>query len=278
KELQVAENQRRAEEALKKKTSAIPTIIGAVADNENKNDANSLENALKNQQQGTQNKLQFGQAEEGGLTSANFGKSQREREREEQEARLKEQRDRVERMRLEKERKDALDRQRRQAEAEQKNYDAAVQKTSQQMKSYAQNAYNEWNRVTPQAFVQGELASKPVTAAASGITANIPANKGGQGQSQDSISTTKTIGNKNVGFVKKRKEVIKAGTVLYGVLDTAVNSDEKGPVLATIVSGKYQGGRLVGAFTHQDQQETVIIQFSTMSLPKRTKSLAVQAV
>jgi len=274
KELQVADNQKRAEEALKKKTSAIPTIIGAVAEDDNRGDANSLENALKSQQQGTQNKLQFGQAEEGSLASAGFvGKSAREREREEQEARLKEQRDRLDKVRIEKERKDELERQRRLAETEQKNYDASVKATSAQMKSYTQGAYNEWSKSPVQAYVQGELASKPYKPnTGTGLTTT-------QGKAtQNSTNQTRVIGNRVVGTLTKPKAYIKAGTVLFAVLDTSVNSDEKGPILATIVSGKFQGGKVVGAFTHADYQESVIMQFSTMSLPKKAKSLSVQAV
>lgn len=294
KELQIADNQRRAEEALKKKTSAIPTIIGAVADSDSKNDANSLENALKNQQQGTQNKLQFGQAEEGGLASAGFiGKSAREREREEQEARLKEQRDRVEKLRIEKERREELERQRRQAEAEAKAYEASIKVIANQMKGYTQNAYNEWSKYPSQAFVQGELASKSPkqgAGAAGGSGGGSSSSRRGVGYDTGSTEGGKPAsnfltvldnnryGNSTTGTLKKRKDVVKAGTVLFAVLDTAVNSDEKGPILATVVSGKFQGARVVGAFTHSDYQETVIMQFSTISIPKQTKSRSIQAV
>lgn len=274
KELQVADNKKRSEEALKKKTSAIPTIIGAVSDDDPKAGANSLESALKNQQQGTSNKLQFGQAEEGSLANAGFvGKSLREREMEEQEARIKEQRDRLEKQRIEKERREELERQRRLAEQEQKNYDASVKTISAQMKSYSQGAYNEWNKIPAQAYVQGELASKPYKPN-TGTTTVVTKNS----QGSTSQTPTRIIGNRVVGEIRKPKQVIKAGTVLFAVLDTAVNSDEKGPILATVVSGKYSGGRVVGAFTHADYQESVIMQFSTLSLPKRTKSTSIQAV
>jgi type IV secretory pathway VirB10-like protein len=278
KELQVADNKKRSDEALKKKTSAIPTIIGAVSDEDSKTNANSLESALKNQQQGTSNKLGFGQAEEGSLANAGFvGKSLREREMEEQEARIKEQRDKLEKQRIEKERREELERQRRLAEQEQKNYDASVKAVSAQMKAYSQGAYNEWTKFPVQAYVQGELASKPYkpnTPSTTIITT------GGQGSGSGSATQTPTriIGNRVVGEIRKPKQVIKAGTVLFAVLDTAVNSDEKGPILATVVSGKYSGGRVVGAFTHADYQESVIMQFSTLSLPKRTKSTSIQAV
>lgn len=294
KELQVADNKKRAEEALKKKTSAIPTIIGAVANDEGKTDANSLESALRNQQQGTQNKLQFGQAEEGSLAAAGFvGKSAREREREEQEARVKAERDRIEKARLEKERKDELERQRRAAEQEQKSYDQQTKAIANQMKTYTQGAYNEWSKYPQQSYVQGELASKPARSASSFVPTTQPGAGTGSGSNTNrsssaavrtglvdgpSGSSSGQFGNRSVGTVKKKKQVIKAGTVLYAVLDTAVNTDEKGPILATIVSGKLQGSRVIGAFTHADYQESIIMQFSTLSMPKRTNSMAIQAV
>lgn len=275
KELQVADNKKRSEEALKKKTSAIPTIIGAVSDEDNKSSTNSLESALRNQQQGTQNKLQFGQAEEGSLASAGFvGKSLREREMEEQEARIKEQRERLDKIRIEKERKDELERQRRQAEADQKAYEASIQQISNQMKAYTQGAYSEWSRYPSQAYIEGELASKPYPGAG-GNTATVVPN---QTQNSSTTQPARIIGNKVVGQIKKPKQVIKAGTVLFAVIDTAINTDDKGPILATIVSGKMQGGKVIGAFTHADYEEAVIIQFSTMSLPKRTNSIGIQAV
>ncbi|MGE3320065.1 MAG: TrbI/VirB10 family protein, partial [Candidatus Berkiella sp.] len=238
-----------------------------------------------------QNKLQFGQAEEGSLAAAGFvGKSAREREREEQEARLKEQRDRAEKIRLEKERKEELERQRRAADAEQKNYDAQTKAIANQMRNYTQGAYNEWSKVPTQVFVQGELASKPPRSANSFVPTAQGAGAGSGSSSNrsnsaavrtglvDGPSSSGQIGNRSVGTLKKKSQIIKAGTVLYAVLDTAVNTDEKGPILATIVSGKLQGSRVIGAFTHADYQESVIMQFSTLSMPKRLNSMSIQAV
>ena len=42
------------------------------------------------------------------------------------------------------------------------------------------------------------------------------------------------------------QETIKAGKIMFAVLNTAVNSDEPGPILATIVGGKYKGAKLLG--------------------------------
>lgn len=69
---------------------------------------------------------------------------------------------------------------------------------------------------------------------------------------------------------------VKAGTVMYGVLQTSVNSDEPGPVLATIVGGKFKGGKLIGALTNQGQK--VMLSFNTLTMPNASKSITVNVV
>lgn len=283
-ELQMQENERRAQEALEKKTSAIPTIIGAVGDPASKEnaDAAALEAALKGQDQ----KLQVGM-EGVGFTNTNvFAKSPQEKAREDQEARLKEQRDRLEKMRLDKEKQAELERQNRLAEQQKREYQEAVNKIQTNMKNYAQGAHAEWSKFTPQQYVQGYYADK---------TRPKPGEKGAQGEGSQSGTTVEGVGQGGSreraitpsggifslpGDVRSRKQrvYVKAGTIMYGVLETSVNSDEPGPVLASIVSGKYAGSRLIGAFKHQGQQESIIISFDKMAVPKRTKSLDVDVV
>lgn len=69
---------------------------------------------------------------------------------------------------------------------------------------------------------------------------------------------------------------VKAGTVMYGVLITSVNSDEPGPVLASIVAGKFKGGRLIGSLTNQGQK--VMLTFNTLTLPDSPASIPVNVV
>ncbi|MDX2165207.1 MAG: TrbI/VirB10 family protein [Gammaproteobacteria bacterium] len=69
---------------------------------------------------------------------------------------------------------------------------------------------------------------------------------------------------------------IKAGTVFYGVIETAVNSDEPGPVMATIISGPYKGGRLLGSLTYQ--KDAVMLSFNALSLKNFPKSIPVNVV
>lgn len=70
--------------------------------------------------------------------------------------------------------------------------------------------------------------------------------------------------------------VIKAGTVMFGVLDTGINSDEPSPILATIVLGELKGAKLLGQFTRVDKK--VLVSFTTMSLPNVTNSFTINAV
>ena len=71
--------------------------------------------------------------------------------------------------------------------------------------------------------------------------------------------------------------VIKAGTVLFAVLDTAVNSDyPDSPVMATIVSGKYKGGKLLGKLVTTKgvtgQLDRVTLNFTLMNMDDWIKS------
>ncbi|OIZ99541.1 hypothetical protein BEV13_05605 [Rickettsiella grylli] len=69
---------------------------------------------------------------------------------------------------------------------------------------------------------------------------------------------------------------VKAGTILYAILLTAVNSDEPGPVLAEIVQGKFKGARLMGTLSNQGQK--ILLSFNTLTLPHLSKSVAINTV
>lgn len=48
--------------------------------------------------------------------------------------------------------------------------------------------------------------------------------------------------------------------------------------MATIVSGRYKGARLLGKISHQPRAEKAILSFEVMSIPKYQNSLSVKAV
>ena len=76
--------------------------------------------------------------------------------------------------------------------------------------------------------------------------------------------------------------LIKAGSIIFGVLDTAVNSDyPDSPVMVTIVFGKYKGGKLLGKLVTtkgvSGQQDRVSLNFTIMNLDEWPKSKTVTA-
>ena len=62
---------------------------------------------------------------------------------------------------------------------------------------------------------------------------------------------------------------------MYGTIDTSINSDEKSPVLASIVSGELKGAHLVGEFSLQN--DVVVVKFTKISVPQIPNSLPVDA-
>ncbi|HVV69311.1 MAG TPA: TrbI/VirB10 family protein [Gammaproteobacteria bacterium] len=83
---------------------------------------------------------------------------------------------------------------------------------------------------------------------------------------------------------------LKAGTILFAVLDTGVNSDEQSPILATIIGSQsaeaqrqlkssniqLKNSKLLGQFTRVDKK--LVLNFTTLSVPNLSKSIAVNAV
>lgn len=75
---------------------------------------------------------------------------------------------------------------------------------------------------------------------------------------------------------------IKAGTILFAVLDTEVNSDYPDtPVMATVVAGKYKGAKLLGKLTTAKsavgQLDRVSLNFSLMNLEEWVSSKTITA-
>ena len=62
-----------------------------------------------------------------------------------------------------------------------------------------------------------------------------------------------------------KASLIKAGTILFAVLDTAVDSDYPDtPVMATIVQGPFKGAKLLGKLNLAQGQDRVSLNFSLM--------------
>ncbi len=68
----------------------------------------------------------------------------------------------------------------------------------------------------------------------------------------------------------------KAGSIIFAVLDTSLNSDEPGPVLATIIQGPLQGSKVMGDL--QLVEDKLMLRFSLLSSPDLPRSVPMDAV
>lgn len=64
--------------------------------------------------------------------------------------------------------------------------------------------------------------------------------------------------------------IMRPGDILYGETLTSVSSDARAPVLVEIVSGNYRGARMVGTFTADRRSETMVVNFTNMTLADGT--------
>lgn len=129
------------------------------------------------------------------------------------------------------------------------------------MEAQKSQAMQAWNEIPQQVMVQGEWSQKQPSGA-NGTT-------GADG---------KTVNGKTIDDAANAEIILKAGTILFATLDTAVNSDEKGPITATIVSGELKGSKLMGAMSVQTDSETIALNFSAINMPKEKKSMGISAV
>ncbi len=108
----------------------------------------------------------------------------------------------------------------------------------------------------------------PVTATA--------ANPVGQG-----AQTTGAAGNAATGAAGSAEEkppLIKSGTILFGVLDTAVNSDYPDtPVMVTIVQGPFKGATLLGKLSLAQGKDRVSLNFEQMNRDDWIKAKKISA-
>lgn len=93
---------------------------------------------------------------------------------------------------------------------------------------------------------------------------------GTNGQDRTRAASTGMPGQEQPGAL------IKAGTVMFGVLTTAVNTDQPGPIMATIVSGPLKGAKLLG--TVQRQGEKALLSFNIMNSEKFARTVGINAV
>ena len=138
-----------------------------------------------------------------------------------------------------------------------------IQQRASVMLSAANQSIQEWKNSPTQAYFGGTALKSAgggaARASSEGEESQIPAQPFGGGTSASGHG------------------LIKAGDVLFAVLDTSVNSDEPGPILATIVSGKLNGAKLIGSFNLPSNASKMVITFNTMSVPGAAKTTSINA-
>lgn len=164
------------------------------------------------------------------------------------------------------------------AEQEAQARQQALMQKQDSMRQQAQAMMAAWNGL------QGNPVQVYVARDDSGDRAKGDGNDETQGQSQENTGTSTSGGAGLEGqAVPPKPAVIKAGDILFAVLNTSVNSDEPGPVLATIVAGKYKGSKLIGAIQAPPsitgvKQSAVTLTFNTMNVPSLSNSTSISAV
>ncbi len=130
---------------------------------------------------------------------------------------------------------------------------------------------SSWNPVSQQ-YVETGFGSQDTGSSAdessSGRGATVAAlAKGGQQQGTTNQSANATA-----------PPLIKAGSVVFAVLQTAVNTDEPGPIMATIETGKFRGGKLLGSIQKNGKYaKGAGLKFTMMTLPQYNSSLSISA-
>jgi intracellular multiplication protein IcmE len=143
--------------------------------------------------------------------------------------------------------------------AEQK-YQQKIQQKTADMLSAGNQLLSEWKTVSTQVYTasQEEKSGSAVSGANNGAYSN---------SSQSLVGTNPA----------NQPAILKTGDVVFAVMDTSVNSDEPGPILATIVSGKLKGTKLIGSFNLPSNANKMVITFNTMSIPGASKTTSISA-
>lgn len=90
------------------------------------------------------------------------------------------------------------------------------------------------------------------------------------------VAATGSAGATNSNGQGKEEVIFQAGEIITAKIDTMVNTDKPGPVRATILSGPYAGGFMMGVSSRE--LETAKITFNLLSVPSRNLSIQIDAI
>lgn len=134
-----------------------------------------------------------------------------------------------------------------------------VQQRSAVMMNAANQALQGWKTAPQQAYLSGTPAAAENAAQGGQASALLPPTLDANDPNQAALAS------------------IKMGDVMFAVIDTSINSDEPGPILATIVSGTLKGAKLIGTFNLPANADKMVISFNSMSIPGAPKTISIAA-
>lgn len=141
-----------------------------------------------------------------------------------------------------------------------------IQQRTSDMYSVASQLTQRWQQVSTQTYVAG--AGKATSREDLLGTGILP---------QQAVSTAHADASFVDSDPRHQKIYVKTGDIMFAVIDTSINSDQPGPILATIVSGKLKGSKLIGSFTMPQNADKMVISFNTLSVPGITHSTSISA-
>lgn len=149
-----------------------------------------------------------------------------------------------------------LERQKQMDEAYRKGLDELTGNMQTQLSS----ATKIWSEGSSLSYVSGKWAEPP-------------AEESGKGTSSSGAAG-------NASATPQGEVLIKAGTILFAVIDTAINSDEPGPILATIVgNNRLKGSKVIGEIKSSGPKaESLTLNFSTMNMNEYPNTFGIKAV
>ena len=140
----------------------------------------------------------------------------------------------------------------------QQRFQQKIQQKTSALLAYSNQLLQGWKTVPVQQFAGGK--AKKESEVSQSLTAKIP--------SSGMI--------KDIGAAKDEVD-IKTGDILFAIVDTAVNSDEPGPILATITTGVLKGSKIIGTFNASTNADKMTLTFTTLSIPGVSKTIGISA-
>lgn len=151
-----------------------------------------------------------------------------------------------------------------QQQAAQQRYQAQITQKTGVMVNAAKEALQGWKKTKDQVYVASSEKSSEQA--------------GHGGEKLLPFGETAEAGKKRPrGESISGDDTIKTGDIMFAVMDTSVNTDEPGPILATVVSGRLKGSKLIGSFNLPSNASKIVIMFNTLSIPGKDKTVQISA-